>query len=132
MQLWVKICNVPPALQVNCSIPLGRNGINAASFAQGVSETNISCVIERGNLNKALNVIHDLFFLSDPCFMCMWPGIGNVGRKLIQQIKEQQARLRNEKSLEIKIVGISNSRNCLLDRNGLTLTTTNRCLTSRT
>ena len=101
---------------------LGRNGINAVSFAQGVSETNISCVIERGNLNKALNVIHDSFFLSDTQVLHVYvAGIGNVGRKLIQQIKEQQARLRNEKSLEIKIVGISNSRNCLLDRNGIDL-----------
>lgn len=44
---------------------LGRNGINVIACAQGASETNISFVIALGSLRKALNVIHDSFFLSE-------------------------------------------------------------------
>ena len=44
---------------------LGRNGISVIAFAQGASETNISFVVEKKNLRKSLNVIHDSFFLSE-------------------------------------------------------------------
>ena len=44
---------------------MGRNGINVIACAQGASETNISFVIEKKSLRKALNVIHDSFFLSE-------------------------------------------------------------------
>ena len=58
---------------------LGRNGINVIACAQGASETNISFVIERGSLRKALNVIHDSFFLSDTQVLNVFiAGIGLV------------------------------------------------------
>ena len=99
---------------------LGRNGINVISCAQGASETNISFVIKKDSLRKALNVIHDSFFLSQTqvlnLFLC---GIGNVGRDLLNQIKAQQEHLLRDKSLELKIVGIANSKKCIFDRNGI-------------
>lgn len=99
---------------------LGRNGINVIACAQGASETNISFVIEFKNLRKALNVIHDSFFLSDTQVLNLFiVGIGNVGRNLLQQIRRQQDNLLHNKALSLRVVGISNSRKCIFDRDGI-------------
>ncbi len=101
---------------------LGRNGINVIACAQGASETNISFVIALDSLRKALNVIHDSFFLSDTQVLNVFiAGIGLVGRNLLDQIRHQQPRLLKEKSLKINIVGLSNSRQSLFDREGISL-----------
>ena len=42
---------------------MGRSGISIISCAQGALETNISFVIDGRNLRKALNALHDSFFL---------------------------------------------------------------------
>lgn len=65
---------------------LGRNGINVIACAQGASETNISFVIALGSLRKALNVIHDSFFLSESQVLNLFVvGVGTVGKDLLQQ-----------------------------------------------
>ena len=101
---------------------LGRNGINVIACAQGASETNISFVIDLKNLRKALNVIHDSFFLSDTQVLNLFVvGIGNVGKHLLQQIRSQQENLLKNKALELRIVGISNSRKCVFNRDGINI-----------
>lgn len=103
---------------------LGRNGINLIACAQGSLETNISFVIDSHNLRKALNVIHDSFFLSETQKLNLFiVGIGNVGNRLISQICSQQERLLKEKALEIKVVGIANSHHAIFDREGIDLNT---------
>ena len=99
---------------------LGRNGINVIACAQGASETNISFVIKLDSLRKALNVIHDSFFLSDTQVLNLFvTGIGNVGRNLLQQISKQRANLINDKALELRVVGLANSRKCVFSRRGI-------------
>lgn len=99
---------------------LGRNGINVIACAQGASETNISFVVKLTSLRKAINVIHDSFFLSQTQVLNLFvTGIGNVGRDLLEQIKGQQVNLLKKKSLELRVVGISNSRKCIFNRNGI-------------
>lgn len=99
---------------------LGRNGINVIACAQGASETNISFVVNCTSLRKALNVIHDSFFLSECQVLNLFiVGIGNVGKYLIEQIRKQQKKLRENKALMLNIVGVSNSRHCIFDRNGI-------------
>ena len=102
---------------------LGRNGINVIACAQGVSQTNISFVVESAYLRKTLNVIHDSFFLSEyrvlNLFLC---GVGTVGGSLIEQIAAQREKLMKEKGLKLNVVGIASSRNALFDRKGLSLT----------
>ncbi len=103
---------------------LGRNGINVIACAQGASETNISFVIELGSLRKALNVIHDSFFLSNVQVLNIFiAGIGQVGKDLLQQIKQQQPRLLEDKSLKLNIVGMANSKQCIFRREGISLDT---------
>lgn len=101
---------------------LGRNGINVIACAQGASETNISFVIELKNQKKALNVIHDSFFLSDTQVLNLFViGIGNIGRHLLQQIAHQQENLLRNKALELKVVGIANSRKAYFNRDGINI-----------
>lgn len=99
---------------------LGRNGISIIACAQGASETNISFVIQLDSLRKALNVIHDSFFLSDTQALNLFVvGVGNVGRHLLSQIHAQQENLLENKSLCLRIVGIANSRRAIFDRDGI-------------
>lgn len=101
---------------------LGRNGINVIALAQGASETNISFVIKVGSLRKALNVIHDSFFLSEYQVLNLFlTGIGLVGGSLIEQIRSQQAELQKNNGLKINVVGISNSRRSIFNRDGIDL-----------
>ncbi len=101
---------------------LGRNGINVIACAQGAAETNISFVVNRNSLRKTLNVIHDSFFLSEyqvlNLFIC---GIGTVGNSLIEQINGQQERLKQERGLKLRVVGIANGHKALFDRGGINL-----------
>jgi aspartokinase/homoserine dehydrogenase 1 len=101
---------------------LGRNGINVIACAQGASETNISFVTDLKSLRKALNVIHDSFFLSDYQVLNVFVvGIKTVGGHLLEQIKQQQPKLITKKGLKINVVGISNSQKALFTREGINL-----------
>ena len=101
---------------------LGRNGISIMALAQGASETNISCVIAKDNLRKALNVIHDSFFLSPYQDLNLFiVGTGTVGSKLLTQIKQQQETLKEQNKLRMNIVGIANGRKALFNRDGIDL-----------
>ena len=101
---------------------LGRSGINMRALAQGASETNISCVIKKESLRKALNVIHDSFFLSPYQELNLFiVGTGTVGSKLINQIKQQQETLKEQNKLRMNVVGIANGRKALFNRNGIKL-----------
>ncbi|MFI3281150.1 MAG: bifunctional aspartate kinase/homoserine dehydrogenase I [Rikenellaceae bacterium] len=101
---------------------LGRNGINVIACAQGASETNISFVIKLSQLRKALNVIHDSFFLSDHQVVNLFiAGVGIVGANLLEQIRTQQPTLLADKSLMVNVVGLFNSRRALINRRGVEL-----------
>lgn len=102
---------------------VGRNGINVIACAQGASETNISFVVEKKSLRKALNVIHDSFFLSECQVLNVFiAGVGNVGSSLLAQIGKQQERLLKEKNLRLNVVGIASSRRAVFNRDGIDIT----------
>ena len=99
---------------------LGRSGISVIACAQGASETNISFVVNGDNLRKTLNVIHDSFFLSEYQVLNLFiVGVGHVGKRLIEQIRHQQSNLKDNKALELNVVGVANSHHCIFDRNGI-------------
>ncbi len=103
---------------------LGRSGISVIACAQGASETNISFVVEGQFLRKALNVLHDSFFLSEykvlNLFIC---GIGTVGGNLIEQINSQYKMLKETRQLKLKVVGIASSKKAIFNRDGIDLRT---------
>lgn len=101
---------------------LGRSGISIIASAQGAPQTNISLIIKSEFLHKALNVIHESFFLSEykvlNLFIC---GIGTVGGKLIEQINNQYEELKRTARLKLNVVGIASSKKALFNREGIDL-----------
>ncbi len=101
---------------------LGRSGISVIACAQGASETNISFVIQKNYLRKALNSIHDSFFLSEYQVLNLFvTGIGVVGGNLLDQIRHQQKTLMEHNGLKLKVVGIADVDHMILDRQGIDL-----------
>ena len=95
---------------------LGTNGVNVRAIAQGSTERNISIVIKKDDIKKALNVLHESFFLSELKKIHLFViGVGNVGNKLLMQLQEQSEYLKKEFKLEIRIVGLANSRKMLFE-----------------
>ncbi len=101
---------------------LGRSGISVIACAQGASETNISFVVDGKFLRKSLNVLHDSFFLSEykvlNLFIC---GVGTVGGKLIEQIRNQYETLMQRNGLKLNVVGIASSKAGIYNRDGIDL-----------
>jgi aspartokinase/homoserine dehydrogenase 1 len=101
---------------------LGKNGINIAAIAQGSSELNISVVISRDNLSKALNSLHEAFFLSDLKTLNLYlVGTGLIGSTLLKQISKQYNYLFHEKKIKLNILGICNSRKMYFEPLGINL-----------
>lgn len=101
---------------------LGKNGINVVAIAQGSSELNVSVVIDEHNLSKALKVLHGAFFLSNRRLLNLFVvGTGLIGRTLLEQIFKQFEFFYNQRMLEIRLIGIANSRKMLVDPNGISI-----------
>lgn len=101
---------------------LGRNGINIRAIAQGSTERNISAVVAAADVRKAVNVLHEEFFETSKKQVNLFVvGTGNVGKKLLDQLKQQQGFLEQQLRLQVNIVGLSNSRKMLIDENGIDL-----------
>jgi aspartokinase/homoserine dehydrogenase 1 len=101
---------------------LGNNGVNIRAIAQGSSERNISVVIRAHDVRKAINVLHEDFFEESVKQVNVFvAGVGNVGGKLLEQLARQQPWLREKLRLNLRVVGLANSRRFVLDENGLDL-----------
>jgi aspartokinase/homoserine dehydrogenase 1 len=99
---------------------VGKNGVNVYAIAQGGSELNISFVIKEKNIRKAMNVIHEAFFLSEYSRLNLFlAGKGTVGSKFLKKLSEQSEKLKRENKLVIRLVGLAGSRRMLLNRDGL-------------
>lgn len=102
---------------------LGRNNVNIIALAQGSSETNISLVVSQANLRKALNAIHESFFLQDYQELNLFVvGTGNIGGSLLEQFHTQADLLMNQNRLKVRVIGIADVNSYILDRNGVDLT----------
>lgn len=101
---------------------LGRNGINVRAIAQGSSEYNISVVISREDLNKGLNAVHDAFFVElNKTLNVFCLGTGNIGTTLFKQLLEHNYFLQKHNGIQIKVVGIGNTRKMMFDAEGIDL-----------
>jgi bifunctional aspartokinase / homoserine dehydrogenase 1 len=111
-----------PGISATLFKSLGRNGINVIATAQGSSELNISVVIKNESLKKALNVIHDGFFLSRYKEMYLFvAGTGLVGSSLLKQIQKQASTLLVEHNLKVNLMGVINSRKMFINKKGISL-----------
>ncbi len=101
---------------------MGRNGVNIRAIAQGSSEKNISAVIATKDVRKAINVLHEEFFETTYKQINLFiTGTGNVGSKLLGQLKQQLDFLQQQMHLQVRVVGLSNSRTMLIDEDGIDL-----------
>lgn len=120
-----------PGISANLFKSLGRSGISVIATAQGSSERNISVVIRQNQLKKALNVIHEGFFLSHFKDLHLYiAGTGNVAQNLLDQIQVQKENLLKDHSLNIKVVGLTNSRKMLIEEEGIELSDYKNLLTN--
>ena len=102
---------------------LGKNGINVKAIAQGSSELNITVAIDRKDEAKALNALHEIFFVSDRHSINLFlvGPTGLIGGTLLKQIHAQAQSLREQMGMEINVTGIINSKNMLIESNGIDL-----------
>ncbi len=101
---------------------LGRNNVNIRAIAQGASERNISAVIKKEDVKKALNALHEEFFEENIKQLNLFVmGVGNVGGKFLNQIKQQKNYLKENLKLNVRVIGMSNSRNMVFDEDGISL-----------
>ncbi|WP_066218543.1 bifunctional aspartate kinase/homoserine dehydrogenase I [Formosa haliotis] len=101
---------------------LGKNNINIRAIAQGASERNISAIIAQNDVKKALNILHEVFFEGNIKQLNVFiTGVGNVGERLVEQIKQQRKYLKENLKINLRVAGLSNSRKMIFDGEGLSL-----------
>jgi aspartokinase/homoserine dehydrogenase 1 len=101
---------------------LGRNGVNVRAIAQGSSEYNISVIISSNDLAKALNAVHDAFFVQlTKTLHAFCLGTGNIGKTLFKQLSGHAGFLQDNNGIQVKIAGISNTRKMVFDTDGISL-----------
>jgi aspartokinase/homoserine dehydrogenase 1 len=101
---------------------LGRNNVNIRAIAQGASERNVSAVIRKEDVKKALNSLHEEFFEENIKQLNLFVmGVGNVGGKFLNQIQQQQKYLKENLKINPRVIGLSNSRTMIFDEEGISL-----------
>ncbi len=101
---------------------LGKNGISIRAIAQGSSERNISAVIKTHDVKKAINVLHEEFFETTYKQVNLFiAGAGNVGKKLLAQLQKQQSMLTEHLKIQVKLIGIANSKKMFFKEDGIDL-----------
>lgn len=96
-----------------------RNQIVPILFNNTVTGKNVSLVVERSQLKKALNVIHsEIFGITKKVNLVVF-GHGTVGKTLINQLLETRENIIQRKGIELNIVAIANSRQFIFDAKGV-------------
>jgi aspartokinase/homoserine dehydrogenase 1 len=97
--------------------------VNIRAIAQGASQKNISAVIDSKDAKKGLNTLHEQFFEEKIKELNLFvTGVGNVGERFLEQIHQQKEYLKEHLKMNIRIVGLSNSKKMFFDTNGIDLT----------
>ena len=101
---------------------LGRNGVNVRAIAQGSSERNISAVIATADVKKAINILHEEFFETTHKQLNLFiAGTGNVGKRLLEQLKQQFNYLQEHLRVQVRVIGLANSKKMIFNDDGIDL-----------
>ncbi|WP_442266357.1 bifunctional aspartate kinase/homoserine dehydrogenase I [Tenacibaculum sp. ZS6-P6] len=101
---------------------LGKNNVNIRAIAQGASEKNISAVIKSSDAKKALNTLHEQFFGDQTKQLNLFvTGVGNVGNRFLAQLQQQKEYLQEQLKLNVRVIGLSNSKKMYFDEQGIDL-----------
>ncbi len=101
---------------------LGGQGVNIRAIAQGSSERNISAIIESKDVRKAVNTLHEEFFSDGKRQINLFiVGVGTVGKRLLAQLEQQKDYLSEQMNLNVRVVGLANSKTFAIDEEGIDL-----------
>ncbi|WP_335964616.1 bifunctional aspartate kinase/homoserine dehydrogenase I [Galbibacter sp. PAP.153] len=96
-----------------------KNQVIPILFNNTVTGKNVSLVVKKSELHKALNVIHgEIFEISKKINIAIF-GHGLVGGTLIDQILTSAANIEDRKKIKLNIFAVANSRKLLLDKDGI-------------
>ncbi|MCK0191267.1 bifunctional aspartate kinase/homoserine dehydrogenase I [Arenibacter sp. F20364] len=96
-----------------------KNQVVPLLFNNTVSGKNVSLVVKKSDLHKALNVVHgQIFGISKKVNLAIF-GHGNVGATLIDQILKSNKTIEKRKGIHINVFAVANSKKVLLNKNGI-------------
>ena len=100
---------------------LGKAGVNVRAIAQGSSERNISAVIEQHEATKALRALHSAFYLSSQTLSIGVIGAGLISSTFLDQLAARVEELREQRGIDLRVRGIMNTKQMILDDKQLPL-----------
>jgi aspartokinase/homoserine dehydrogenase 1 len=103
-----------PGITARLGQALAQANISIKALAQGSSERNISAVIDRKDINKALRVVHSGFYLSGRALNIGLIGPGLIGEELLRQIFHARKKLQDDFAVKLSLRGIMNSKKMLV------------------
>ncbi|KAK7311439.1 hypothetical protein RJT34_09580 [Clitoria ternatea] len=104
-----------PGVSATLFDALAKANINIRAIAQGCSEYNITVVVKKEDSIKALRAVHSRFYLSKTTIVMGIIGPGLIGSTLLDQLRDQAAVLKEELNIDLRVMGIMDSKSMLLD-----------------
>ncbi|MEO9894465.1 bifunctional aspartate kinase/homoserine dehydrogenase I [Aurantibacter sp.] len=96
-----------------------KNQITPLLFNNTVTGKNVSLVVKKSDLHKALNVMHgQIFGISKKINLALF-GHGNVGGTLVDQILKSARTIEKRKGIDLNVFAIANSKKLLLSEKGI-------------
>ena len=96
-----------------------KNQITPLLFNNTVTGKNVSLVVKKDQLHKAMNVIHgEIFGISKKINIAIF-GHGGVGGALINQILKSKDDIEKRKGINLNVFAIANSKKLLLNKRGV-------------
>ena len=96
-----------------------KNQVVPLLFNNTVSGKNVSLVVKKTDLHKAINVMHgQIFGISKKVNLAIF-GHGNVGGTLIEQILKSKKAIEERKGIDLNVFAVANSRKVLLEKKGV-------------
>ncbi|WP_298317801.1 bifunctional aspartate kinase/homoserine dehydrogenase I [uncultured Aquimarina sp.] len=96
-----------------------KNQVIPLLFNNTISGKNVSLVVYKNQLHKALNVIHgEIFGVSKKINIAIF-GHGLVGGTLIDQILKSAKKIEKRKKIDLNIFAVANSKKILLSKSGI-------------
>jgi len=96
-----------------------KNQIIPLLFNNSITGKNVSIVVKKEQLHKAVNVIHgQVFGVSKKVNIAIF-GKGLVGSTLINQILENSASILERRKIQLHVFAVANSKKILLNKSGV-------------
>ncbi len=96
-----------------------KNQITPLLFNNTISGKNVSLVLKKSDLHKALNVMHgQIFGITKKVNLAIF-GHGNVGGTLIDQILKSSKTIAKRKGIDLNVFAVANSKKLLVNKKGI-------------